>query len=262
MFFHGKIKTVIIGNDENNLLTLKKHLSDFPSVEVLASVTNYQQALNLLVKEKFDLVFTDIELSGKSGLELIREVRTASDHIFSAIICSKDDKHAIQALRESATDYIVKPIKPNDLKDAIERYKNKRLKNDHTSKVSQIYTRLSKTESVSLPTLFGLKFVEKKGVALFICSKESPKGKPGWTALLSDQNRIKLKPGITAKNIIEFMGGNKFVQLNQSTVISLYFISHIEFSTRECFMLPPFTQTVLKVSKSHLSEIKGKYDRL
>lgn len=262
MFIHEKIKTIIIGNDENNLLALKKHLANIPSIEVLGYATKYQNARNLLISEKFDLAFTDIEIAGKSGLELIREVRSVSDRTFSTIICAKDDKHVIQALRESATDYIVKPLMPNDLIDAIERYKYKRSKVNCTSKFTPIYESAAESENVSLPTLVGLQFVEKRSIALFNCSRESSTKKPNWTALLVNQDRIKLRSGITAKNIVEFMGENKFIQLNQSTIVSVYFISHIEFGTRECYLLPPFTQTVLSVSKAHLSEIKSKYDRL
>jgi DNA-binding LytR/AlgR family response regulator len=108
----------------------------------------------------------------------------------------------------------------------------------------------------------GLKFVFKKNIILFNCSRDSPDEKPIWKATLVNQTKVILKSGISARRILEFMGENDFIQINQSTIVNANYISRIEFSTKECFLLSPAQEIRLNVSKAHLAKIKGKWDRL
>lgn len=117
-------------------------------------------------------------------------------------------------------------------------------------------------EIISLPTLIGLQFVDKSRIVVFYCAIGPDGKKPSWSAMLTDQKQIKLRSGITAKGIIAFMGSSQFLQLNQSTIINIHFVSHIEFSSRTCFLYPPFTQETYIISKANFGEIRDRFDRL
>ena len=258
----GKIKAIIVENGENDLIDIERHLANIQEIELVGTATKYGQARNLLTELSFDLLLVCVEISGKSVFELLKEIRPRKDPGFCTIIFADDKKHTIRALRESVFDFILKPIQSNEFRMAIKRYlstKGSVQNNYHRETPSR---NSMPSEVISLPTSVGLQFVDKSRIAVFMCAVGAREKKPTWSAMLTDQNCIKLRSGITAKGIIAFMGGSQFLQLNQSTIINIHFVSHIEFSSRACFLHPPFSQETCIISKANFAEIRDRFDRL
>ena len=257
-----KIRTVIIDDDKEFIFSLHEHLSFFPEIELLGESHQYAKAKKLLLGNKPDLVFLDIEMPCKNGFELLREARENGCDNLSVIFYTAYDKYMIQALRESALDYILKPIDRNELKEAIQRYKNSQ-KPKQLQAQAPLYPGLPGIpEMAALPTSTGIKFIDKNGIVFFQCMKELPAGKPVWNALLNDLSRFRLRTGITAKEIITIMGQQRFVPINQSAIVNLAYLSAIEFKTRECLLIPPYNQIRLTVSRLQLSELREQFDLL
>jgi DNA-binding LytR/AlgR family response regulator len=117
-------------------------------------------------------------------------------------------------------------------------------------------------EIVSLPTVKGLQFVKRANIVLFICKKKTPTEKSKWKVRLINGQKILLKPGISAKAILGFMEGRDFIQINQSAIVRVNYVSSIGFNTKECFLLPPFQEKILPISKIYLAKIKDEWARL
>jgi two-component system LytT family response regulator len=253
-----KIKTVIIDDDKNFIFDLKEHLLLYPEVDLLGYASHYKQAKSLLLNEHPDLVFLDVEMPVKNGFELLNEVRELAEKPFNVIFYTAYDTYMIQALRESALDYILKPVKSEELKDAIERFKRKE---QTTQTPDPNYQNiLGFPEMISLPTSTGMKFVDKKNIVMFQSSKESLLDRQCWEALLNDMSHIKLRKGITSNEIQNLLGSARCIKINQSTIVNLNYLSVIEFKTRECFLVPPFNNIPLIVSRNNLVELREKFD--
>lgn len=257
-----KIKTIIIDNNDYAFVNIRQCLADIQEIEIVGTSTNYKHAKKLLTETTFDLLIVSAEISGKLTFDLIQEIRTLKNNEFGVIINFDDDRHVIRALRESAIDYIVKPLNSYKLKTSLDLYLAKKENVQNNSPRFSFPNSILSSEIVSLPTHLGLRFVEKKRIALFTCTKDLMGKKPYWAAVLSNFNSIKLKSGINAKAILDFIGQDQFLQINQSTLVNIRFVSHIEFCTRICFLLPPFEQSNFIISKTHFSEIKAQLDRL
>jgi diguanylate cyclase (GGDEF)-like protein len=86
------------------------------------AVSSAEEALSLLATEKFDLVLSDIKMSGMSGLEMIPEaLKSASDIVIMMISGEQTIDSAIEALRLGAFDYITKPIDLQHVQACVER---------------------------------------------------------------------------------------------------------------------------------------------
>lgn len=258
-----KIKTVIIDDNEECINSLKEHLSLYPEIELQGSASHYTKAINLITKSTPDLVFLDVEMPGKNGFEILAEARKSQKNGFKVIFYTAYDQYMLAALRESAFDYILKPIDPNELRIALEHFK--------TTKETQIKSRVLPDsnsfpvyqETISIPTNTGIKFINKNAVVVFQCLKEeSCLKKPCWKVMLNDQSQIKLRTGITANEILDYMKSNMFVQINQNTIVNTIYIYEIEFKPHTCLLLPPFDNLILTVSRTKMSEVKDKFDRL
>jgi len=259
MIGSDKIQTAIIDDDEEFVFALKEHLGFFPEINLQGCASKYNQSKTLLLKENLDLVFMDIEMPVKSGFDLLDEARKTRKQMFSVVFYTAFDKYLIQGLRESAFDYILKPVKQEDLKNVIDRFKLKQ-KTEQKVEYSPIVQGIN--EIISLPTPIGLRFMDKNNILLLQCTKEQVNDKPGWKAILTDMSEVKLRTGTTAKEILDLMGKQKFIQINQSAILNLNYLGSIEFKTRDCQLIPPFNGIKLLASRTHLYELRNKYDTL
>lgn len=87
-------------------------------VKVVATANSGKDGLIAILKHKPQLVFLDVVMPEMSGFEML-DLLPKLD--FSLIITTAVDKYAIQAIRCSALDFLLKPVKPQELKDAIEK---------------------------------------------------------------------------------------------------------------------------------------------
>ncbi len=85
-------------------------------------VESAEQALGCLSSENFDLVISDINMGGMSGLELLAEVAASSPETVVMVISGNDDINSpIEAIRHGAFDYIRKPFEIDQVEVAVER---------------------------------------------------------------------------------------------------------------------------------------------
>lgn len=89
-----------------------------PKIEVLGSANNHDEAKVLLISEKPDIVFLDIRLGKKTGLELLKELGKFE---FQVIFVTAHENYAIDAFRFSAIDYLLKPVDSEELINAVDK---------------------------------------------------------------------------------------------------------------------------------------------
>ncbi len=257
-----KIKVAIVDDNQEFIDSLTDHLDiAFPEVGICGTATQYKQARELLLNEKPDLVFLDIEMPCKNGFELLNEMRNKGCN-FSVVFYTAYDKYMIQALRESAFDYIIKPVKADELKEVIERFKKQRGKQTNVSSVPLFQGSMGTPEIIALPSNLGLQFIDKNRILLFRRTNNGFFEKSSWEALLIDRTEIRLGPNTTAERIIQLMDKDRFIQINQSCILNLSYLSMVEFKTRKCLLIPPFDNLELTVSRTHLSKLREIFEVL
>ncbi|WP_422104048.1 response regulator [Winogradskyella sp.] len=119
-----KIKTIVVDNEARALNRMKLLLSHFEELELLECIDDANKAVDKVLRLQPDLVFMDIEMPGKSGLELAEDIN--KNYLDTKIVfVSAYDHYAIKAIKNSAFDYLLKPVSIDELKTTIERYKAK-----------------------------------------------------------------------------------------------------------------------------------------
>jgi len=82
-----------------------------------------EKALEIAVSEPVELLFLDIELPGTNGFDLWEEMRRQG--FTGHVVCTTVyDTYILQALRQKALDYLLKPIEKKELEKALQRFKN------------------------------------------------------------------------------------------------------------------------------------------
>jgi two-component system LytT family response regulator len=111
------IKAVIIDDERLARNELKKLLLDFPEIEVVAEAANAGEGIEKIENIDPDLVFLDIQMPGNTGFDMLSELDRAPHVIFTTAY----DEYALKAFEVNALDYLVKPVEPKRLADAIQK---------------------------------------------------------------------------------------------------------------------------------------------
>lgn len=158
-----ELKAIIVDDEKWNRANLQALLKDnCPNVKVLAEAVSADEAIELLTVNKIDLLFLDIEMPNKSGLELLKEMGEVD---FEVIFCTAHSQYALKAFKFNAVDYLLKPIDENELitavKQAEENRKQKKAGSiDIESLMQAINTPEKKFEKLAVHVAEGIKFLK------------------------------------------------------------------------------------------------------
>lgn len=115
----------MIVDDERLARTeLRKMLQEFADIEIVDEASNVDEALEKIEQHNPDLVFLDIQMPGKTGFDLLEELDKAPKIIFTTAY----DEYALKAFEVNAMDYLLKPVEPKRLQDAVSKMREEIVK--------------------------------------------------------------------------------------------------------------------------------------
>lgn len=162
------ITTIIIDDEQDcidDLLYLIKK-NNIP-VNIVATANSGKDGLVAILKHKPQLLLLDVVMPEMSGFEMLDLLPKIDFHL---IITTSVDKYAIQAIRSSALDFLLKPVKATELADAINRSAEKLEK---TSKIQinllqeNLKTRNTPIKKIALSVSDGIELVALEDILYF-----------------------------------------------------------------------------------------------
>jgi two-component system, NarL family, invasion response regulator UvrY len=100
----------------------KKILMSQPDMDVTGEAGNGQEVLDLIQKKEFDLILLDISMPGRSGLEILKELKGQKPHLPVMILSIyPEEQYAVRAFRDGASGYLTKASTPKELISAIRK---------------------------------------------------------------------------------------------------------------------------------------------
>ena len=100
----------------------KKILTSQPDMDVTGEAGNGQEVLDLIQKKDFDLILLDISMPGRSGLEILKELKGQKPHLPVMILSIyPEEQYAVRAFRDGASGYLTKASTPKELISAIRK---------------------------------------------------------------------------------------------------------------------------------------------
>lgn len=118
------IKSIIIDDERLARNELKKLLQNHPDIEIIEEAANVDEGLEKIEQFNPELIFLDIQMPGKTGFDLLAELEKSPKVIFTTAY----DEYAIKAFEVNALDYLLKPIEPKRLADAITKLQDELFK--------------------------------------------------------------------------------------------------------------------------------------
>ena len=110
-------KTILVEDERLAREELKSLLKDYLEIDIIGEAKNGEEGIALIKEQKPDLVFLDINMPGMNGFEMLKHL----DEIPRVIFVTAYDEYALKAFEVNALDYILKPVDPERLREAIQK---------------------------------------------------------------------------------------------------------------------------------------------
>ncbi|HEX5151825.1 MAG TPA: response regulator [Parafilimonas sp.] len=111
------LRAIIVDDERLARAELKKLLQAFPEVDVIDEAANAHEGVDKIDSQNPDIIFLDIQMPGKTGFDLLADLEKAPHVIFTTAY----DEYALKAFEVNALDYLLKPIEPKRLADAVHK---------------------------------------------------------------------------------------------------------------------------------------------
>ena len=212
------IKTLLIEDELNVRSALKKMLQIIePTIEIIGETGYVTEALEIINNKSPDLVFLDIELEDGTGFDLLRQLGKINLKI---IFTTAYSHYAINAFKYSAIDYLLKPIDPEELKNAMIRViKDLNNQKEHQELLSVLKNNIVKSEQkIVLNTAKTRYIISVKDIIRL-------EADGAYTLFITIDQKI-----IISKNLKYYQDllPNDFVRCHQSHLINTKYIVAIE----------------------------------
>lgn len=217
-------KVLIIDDDPDAIGNLKKLLANRSELKVVCSITDPFQAVSAVIQHHPDLIFLDINMPGKDGFEVLKDL-LAENLQTEVIFVTAFDKFAIDAIRFSALDYLLKPVSPYDLQNALIRFLSKPKTEDSTASMQSLLEKtILHTNKLKFNTHTGFFLLSPEEI-LYI--------QADWNyseVFLSDKKSELVT--INIGKLEEMLPGNIFYRISRSVIINIKYLVRVNRKKR------------------------------
>ena len=215
-----KYKVAIVDDDELSVENLSFELRKDVRFSLEGVAHNGKQGKKLIAKVQPDLLFLDVEMPDMTGMQLLQDMREGLSWDMRVVFYTAYDKYMIQAIREAAFDYLLKPFDEQELKDILERFVKQMANVRQGKHVSTVSVPAGQTFIVFTPTN-DMRALRPSEIGFFrYCSDRKQ-----WEVVLNNQPPLALRRGMTAEQITQY--SPCFVQIHQSYIINIDCSVHI-----------------------------------
>ena len=183
------IKAVILDDEKNCIETLEWKLTNFcPDVEIVGKFNAPEECLAYIRENPLDLLFLDIEMPNMNGFDVLEALDSID---FDVIFTTAYDNYGIQAVKFSALDYLLKPVRNKELVEAVERHMKKSVAHDPKMQIESLLKNLKAEQQAGRPVKITLATKESLELVLpeeiVYCESDS-----NYTMVYLVDNRKKL----------------------------------------------------------------------
>lgn len=222
------LKILIVDDEPEARELLKFILQEEDGLEIVGLASSVDDAIKMLNEKRPDLVFLDIQMPDKDGFQFIEQVNQG-EHEPGIIFVTAFDNYAIQAIRNSVFDYILKPVKQEGLLEAVKRFRIRNSKRER-GELAKLIGALKRNEpgKVKLNTRSGYILLHPQEVVF--CKADG------------NYTHIQMFDGsqeITTQNlgtIEEVLKAGTFFRVSRSYLVNLKYLARVDRKSNLCFL--------------------------
>jgi two-component system LytT family response regulator len=211
------LTAIIVDDKKANIETLGLLVRNYcPVLEISGTATFVEDAYTLINKVRPDIVFLDIEMTDGTGFDLLHKF---DELFFEVIFTTAYNQYAVQAFREKALDYLLKPVDIAALQDAVGKAEKQiKLKQANTNLIQYLkQSKLPTVDKISIPTLDGFLFISYQEIIRCEASGS-------YTNFYLSDGR-KVIASMRLKECEDILPDRVFFRVHHSHIVNLNFVS-------------------------------------
>ena len=215
------LKTIIIDDEPKAIETTEEIIKlHCPLVQIIDKAKGVESGFQSILQHQPDVVLLDIQMKDGSGFDLLNKLKPIS---FQVIFVTAHEEYAIQAIKFSAIDYLLKPIDPDELMLAFEKIKTftpQSVNEQIETLFSNMNSKLEKEKKIVLKTFQKTDIVKINDIVR--CESHR-----GYTEFhLSNRTRIMVSK--TLNTYYELLESFDFFKVHKSHFINLNHLLRLE----------------------------------
>jgi two-component system LytT family response regulator len=231
------MKAIIVDDERLARKELHNLLAKYPSIEIIGEYDNAEDAINEIEKQKPDLVFLDIHMPGKDGFGVLEELI----YVPLVIFVTAYDEYAIKAFEVNALDYLLKPIQPERLDEAINKL-SAQLQNNETSG-----NKLTAKDQVFVKDGEKCWFVKLEDVPMF-------ESEGNYVRVYFNGNKPLILKSLN--NLANKLDEDVFFRANRKFIINLNWVEDVENWFNGGLMVKLKTGEKIEISRRQATKLK------
>ncbi len=208
------MKALVIDDESkarHALMALAQNL--FDDLEWAGEADGVESGLRMVRQTQPDLIFLDVQMQDGTGFDLLSRIDRAKQQV---IFVSAYDHFALQALKFSAVDYLVKPVEKQELQRAVQKVREQKSLNEVRQKLDMLLQNRYRLDKIALPSVNGIEFVRITDIVR--CEADD-----NYTTFYL-QNGEKILVSKTLKYFEELLTAKNFFRIHKASLINLGYL--------------------------------------
>ncbi|WP_298515235.1 LytTR family DNA-binding domain-containing protein [uncultured Kordia sp.] len=212
------VTAILVDDEHKSLAILKNKLERLcPNVSVIGETQDPEEAIDLIVNLKPQLVFLDIAMPGMNGFEVLEKIPQPT---FEVIFVTAFDNYGIEAIKHCAIGYVVKPIDSQDLIQAVsvatQNISDKTALQKNTQLIENLGIQSFQQKKIVIPSQDGLEFVKVEDI--IHCQ-----GTDGYTKIHFQHNK-PIMSSYSIGHFFKLLKHKDFYLIHKSHLININYI--------------------------------------
>jgi two-component system, LytTR family, response regulator len=234
-----RLRTIIVDDERLARKDLRSLLEENQDIEIVGEADNVENAIKVINEKDPDLIFLDIQMPGQSGFDLLEEIDVKAKIIFVTAF----DEYALKAFEVDAVDYLLKPVNPERLRNAIERVEKE------GQMPPSIKRKMLYDDMMFLYINNHMKFLKVKSI---LCIQSAG----DYSEVITSSGQ----KGLVQKSMAEWeerLPENYFIRIHRSTIINMEHVTKVEEWFNNSFhVYLTNIDTPFVISRRYASKIK------
>lgn len=212
------LHAVIIDDEYNGMRSLELLIQKFvPEIKIVALTSSPFEGVELINSYRPDIVFLDINMPALNGFELLDKLEYKQ---FYLVFTTAYKEYAIKAIKQAATDYLLKPIDLGMLKVCVEKIKNKAVENKFDTNVKELVNEIVgiKNLRIPIPTKNSVEYVIPSSIIYIEANSNSSK------ILLTNMIVLDVNKSLKEYESLLCRDGLYFMRIHNSFIVNLNYV--------------------------------------
>lgn len=205
-------RALLVDDESKSRIALRSFLTKYcPSVEIVGEAEGVQSGLKKIAELSPDVLFLDIEMNDGTGFDLLEQLVKKVD--FEVIFVTAFNQYAIKAFRYSAIDYLLKPINPEELIQAVSKLSDDERLNQIEQKLEALLSNKTSIQKIAIPSMDGIRLEEVTNIRY--CQSDN------YYTIINLANGEKVIVSKTLKEYDKMLSAEGFIRIHQKYLVKV-----------------------------------------